>query len=165
MTKRITPSNASKEPYSITNVAISFCFSSSFFLCSVIFILLLLNLQCKYSSFYCTTHRQPFDGNLKGKKWRNPMKDFNYLPANLHSFQARCMCVWVWVCVCILFQCFYWLVMLLKHIETGVSLEFPEWLCIRNGIRQYHTDYFCTWGGCIEVPFLNTVQLFTHYLN
>lgn len=78
-----------------------------------------------------------------------------------HFRRGVCLCV----CVCILFQCFYWLAMLLKHIEIGVGLEFPEWLCIRNGIRQYHTDYTCTWGGCIEVPFLNTVQLFTHYLN
>lgn len=72
-----------------------FAFLHLFFFALLFFILLLLNLQCKYSSFFCTTHRQPFDGNLKGKKWRNPMKDFNYLPANLHSFQARCMSVCV----------------------------------------------------------------------
>lgn len=91
------------------------------------------------------------------------MKDFNYLPANLHSFQAK------YVCVCVRLHFIPMLLLVGYAVEAYWNWSesgIPRMIVhIRNGIRQYHTDYNCTWGGCIEVPFLNTVQLFTHYLN
>lgn len=64
-------------------------------------------LLCYFSSYCCLISNvntlgssvRHTDNRLmeiwREKKWRNPMKDFNYLPANLHSFQARYVCVCV----------------------------------------------------------------------
>lgn len=86
--------------------------------------------QCKYThslSLYLYGTGGRFDGNFIKKKWRNPMKDFNYLL--LKKFQA----ISIGACVCILFECFR---LPSSLTNLGWLQKFPEWLWRINDKRQ-----------------------------
>lgn len=72
-----------------------FAFLHLFLFALLFFILLLLNLQCKYSWFFCTTHRQPFDGNLKGKKSGAIQWKILIICLQIYTHFRRGMCVCV----------------------------------------------------------------------